>query len=138
MGELTRRTNESSGLEHERSESLPLFLQALQDRYRTELGDAEYLDWLQTLKPYKLAEVIAAANELTLNPPADWTGLPKLPDMLRVIHRARAERAEEYRRKDGESLLAEMKELQRRKDAGEEFYGLADVFKAVAKLSGKD
>ena len=124
---------ENNGLEKEQLKSLAQFLEALQQRYRTEMGDAEYLGWLQTLKAYKLPEVIAAANELTLNPPDDWTGLPKLPDLLRVIHRTREAAAEEGRRKEGERLLAELRDLERRKAAGEEFFTLADVLKHAPK-----
>lgn len=128
---LVPQQPENSGLENAQIESLPLFLEALQQRYRTEMGDAEYLDWLQTLRGYRLLEVIAAANELTLNPPEGWTGLPKLPDMLRVIHKARDAEAEERRRAEGAKLLANLRDLERRKANGEQFYTLADVLKAL-------
>lgn len=132
MNELTPPKPDRSAYGREHIESLSQFLEALQERYRTEMADAEYLDWLQTLRNYKLAEVIDAANELTLNPPEGWTGLPKLPDVLRVIHRAREAQAEERRRDEGRKLIAEMKDLQKRKDSGEEFFSFADVLKGVS------
>lgn len=131
MDKLVPQQHANSESESAQIVSLPLFLEALQQRYRTEMGDAEYLDWLQTLKSYPLPEVIEAANELTLNPPEGWTGLPKLPDMLRAIHRKRESNAEERRRDEGRIVLENLAEWQRRKDAGEKFYTLADVLNAL-------
>ncbi len=101
MADLTHRSNGNNGSERERIASLAQFLEAMQQRYRTELGEAEYLDWLQTLKSYPLAEVIDAANELLLNPPAEWSGMPKLPDVIRQMFRERERKAEEHQRHGG-------------------------------------
>lgn len=132
QGKLARRQNGNSESLPELSPLEQLLVQ-LQLRYRTEMGPLERSDWLNTLNPYSIEEVLAAANELTLNPPDDWTGLPKLPDLLRVIHRTRDAAAEERRRKEGDRLLAELRDLERRKAAGEEFFTLADVLKHAPK-----
>ena len=131
MADLVPRKPESNESGNDQRECLVRFLEGYQERYRTEMGDGEYLDWLQTLKRYPLEEIIAAANELTLHPPEDWSGMPKLPDLLRVIHRERGRKSEELRRQEGQQLMAEMKELEKRKANGEQFFGLRDVLRAL-------
>lgn len=90
--------------------------------------------WIHGLNSFPLAEVQAAVDALILNPPEGWSGMPKLPDVIRQIHANREYRAEQARLKQGEEVLKEMRELEKRRDAGEKFYGLSDLAKELPSL----
>lgn len=83
--------------------------------------------WIHGLNCFPLAEVRAAVDALILNPPDGWTGMPKLPDVIRQIAENREYQAEQLRLAKGEETLRELRDLEKRKEAGEKFYGLADL-----------
>lgn len=85
--------------------------------------------WIHGLNCFPLAEVREAVDALILNPPDGWTGMPKLPDVIRQIAENREYKAEQARLAKGAEVLEEMRDLERRKKAGEKFYGLADLAK---------
>lgn len=119
---------------------LGAYLETLQKVYRTKLPVEELALWRDTLKDFSFQEFDAAMKSLVKNPPRYeledgsvqvWRGMPKLPDVIQVMLEAQEQRAAEYRRQEGERLAAEMRDLERRRRAGEHFYGLADVLKSV-------
>lgn len=61
----------------------------------------------------------------------EYRGRPSLVDVTRTIDILREERSAERMRNEGRRITAEMNALQKRKDEGEEFFGLADVFRAA-------
>lgn len=50
--------------------------------------------WIHGLSCFPLVEVQAAVDCLILNPPEGWTGIPKLPDVIRQIAENRESKAE--------------------------------------------
>lgn len=115
----------------ESAENLASFLRSLEMVYRWEMPDEELEMWIHSLNCFPLAEVRQAVTELMKNPPDGWTGMPKLPDVVRTIWIDRERRAAEIQLQEGTRLLAEMKQLKARADAGERFYGMADLEKLV-------
>ncbi len=105
------------------------YLRALELLYRAELAEAEIEMWIHGLSCFPLAEVRAAVDALILNPPEGWTGMPKLPDVIRQIAENREYQAEQSRLAKGAEVLEEMRELEKQKAAGVRFYGLADLAK---------
>lgn len=108
-----------------------------------EMGDLEYVDWRETLNLYPLNDIQQALDRLMRQPPrrelhdgtvSEYRGRPTLVDVTRTIDIMREERAQEFHRKQAEAHKKEMAELQRRKNAGEKFYGFADVL-AAANIS---
>lgn len=85
--------------------------------------------WIHGLNCFLLAEVREAVDALILNPPDGWTGMPKLPDVIRQIAENREYKAEQSRMAKGAETLRELRDLEARKNAGEKFYGLADLAK---------
>lgn len=67
----------------------------------------------------------------------EYRGRPTLVDVTRTIDILREEKAAEYRRNEGRRITEEMRELQKRKDSGEEFFGWGDVLKAGQNLARK-
>lgn len=111
-----------------------------------EMGDMEYQDWLETLEQQPLESVAAALDRLMRCPPKrelpdgsiqEYTGRPNLVDVLRMIERMADERAQEAHRQSNEEHMREMRELRRRKDAGEQFFGIADVLNAANVTEAK-
>jgi hypothetical protein len=143
---LARQIPGSSELSIRLSELPPLeqVLARVQIRWPfPEMGELERQDWREVLKDMDLADVMAALQRLMEDPPKQslgdgtvqqWRGRPTVVDVTQTIQILQEERAAEWRRKDGERQLAELRELQKRKDAGEKFYGIADVL-AAAKPS---
>src|SRR5689334_2595355 len=67
------------------SSELVGYLRALELLYRAELAEAEIEMWIHGLSNFQLAEIRAAVDVLILDPPDGWTGMPKLPDVIRQI-----------------------------------------------------
>lgn len=88
-------------------ESLALYLRGMEEIYRSELTETEVRIYLDALKDYPMAEILGAGKQLMLQPIEGWTGIPKLPDYLRVLEARRIQRAEEISRTGGTSLASE-------------------------------
>jgi len=58
--------------------------------------------WIHGLSCFPLQEVQAAVNALMLKPPDGWTGMPKLPDVIRRIAENRETHAERLRTSNSE------------------------------------
>lgn len=91
--------------------------------------------WIHGLSNFPLKEVRGAVDALILDPPDGWTGMPKLPDVIRQIHANREIEAQKRQRDEGEKMLAELRELEKRRDGGEKFYGLVDLAKEAVNLT---
>lgn len=109
------------------------FLETLQESYRTEISDGEAELWMEMLSGYAFPEIKAAAMDLMRHPPKQqlddgttqtWTGMPKVQDLLAAIEEKRQQQAALKRQ---QQQSREMDELRKRRDAGEEFFGFADV-----------
>lgn len=139
--ELARRTIENDELSRTHTslpELSPLDQLIAKARIRwpfPEMGKLEYVDWRETLNLYPLKEIQWSLDYLMRNPPKrgdeEYRGRPSLVDVTRTIDILREERASERMRNEGKRITAEMNALQKRKDEGEEFFGLADVFRAA-------
>lgn len=79
------------------SKELLAYLKALELLWRSELAEAEIEMWLHGLNCFPLTEIQAAVDVLILHPPEGWTGMPKLPDLIRQIHSNRESAAEQLR-----------------------------------------
>lgn len=115
------------------------FLVTLQESYRTEISDGEAELWMEMLSPYGFEEIKAAAMDLMRHPPVQrlddgttqkWTGMPKVQDLIAAIEEEQQRQAQLKRQQE---QSREMAELQKRREAGEEFFGIADVFAEFAK-----
>jgi len=118
------------------------FLAILSETYRTEISDGEAELWMEMLVSYSFEEIKAAATDLMRNPPKQqlengeiqaWTGMPKLPDLMQAIEEKRQERRRQADLKRQAEQSREMDDLRKRREAGEEFFGIADVIADFAK-----
>lgn len=150
MADLQKRKNETqkslqtqSPIQHE-CEPLALLIARARTRWPyPEMSDLERADWMETLNLYPLTEVAEALNEIMLHPPADhegneYRGRPSLVDVTRTIQIARENKAIKAQQAKGDLTLAEMAELKKRRDAGEEFFGEADLAKHIRELFKMD
>lgn len=87
----------------------------------------EIQNWLESLRNYKPEEFLRAAERLRDNPPEGWSGMPNQATYIRTMKELRAEDFAEAERQTSQKFQEEMRDLQRRKDAGEKFYGWADL-----------
>ena len=53
--------------------------------------------------------------------------MPKLPDVIQVIYELRQKQVAETERQRSQKFQEEMRDLKRRRDAGEKFYGMEDL-----------
>lgn len=127
------------------------YMKTMQLVHRTQLAEAEMSIWVETLKGYSYQEFDRAMTHLISNRPKYqlddgsiqvWTGMPKLPDVIDVMLDQREEAAISARKREQERRNQEFKELeQRRAEHPEEFFGWADVVKALEEkkpeLTGK-
>jgi len=115
----------------------------MQKVYRTKLPADELEIWAETLKDYSFQEFDKAMKHLVANPPKYeledgtvqvWRGMPKLPDVIDVMLDLRAKAVQEAQQRERDARAAEFRELEKRR-AGhpEEFFGWADVVKAVSE-----
>lgn len=114
----------------------------LQKVYRTKLPSDELEMWRETLKDFSVQEFEKSIMDLVHHPPKYqledgsiqvWRGMPKLSDVVQVMLDLRDKAIHAARQRSSEKLREEFIQLERRrKEHPEEFFGLADVLKAVA------
>lgn len=110
MDELAKQSSESGIVKRDTAKErlqLSAVMQALERDHRTEFSNQEIAQWeslLEHPEKFSLAEIMAALDEVQLNPPDGWTGPPKRTDVLRQMFRNREARAEEIKRNGGISL----------------------------------
>ena len=90
-GKLTRSEKPAHGS----SKELLDYLSSLQVVYRQPLAEEEIVMWLESLSCFPLSEIKRAVDALVLHPPDGWSGLPKLPDVVRQIHAGREAASEQ-------------------------------------------
>ena len=81
--------------------------------------------WLKAMDAYDANDVQAAVERHMADPDAGMY-FPLPANLIGHIQHIRRERAE---RQSSDALLGEMRDLRRRKEAGEEFFTFADVLR---------
>src|SRR5215471_3118419 len=104
MDKLANPNNGKLAMRRNTAGSLLSYLQGLELIYHAEMSETELAVYLESLSRFPVCEVKAAADRLMLNPPGSWTGMPKLPDIIREIHIIREDEAERIQQQGGKSL----------------------------------
>ena len=115
---------------------LLLLMEAIRARY--EIKDSEMILMVDSLKSFPLQKVQRAFEHIRMHPPAGYRGMPGEADVIASVRQIEQDDASEWERKEKLKLAQEMRDLQARKDAGEEFFTWGDVVQAVAEKIGRD
>lgn len=82
---------------------------------------------VDSLKSFRLEKVQRAFEYIRLHPQPGYKGMPSETEVIAVINQLGEQDSAEAEREKSRQFQEEMRDLQRRKDSGEKFYGWADL-----------